>query len=266
MSAAPRPWRVAIIDDDAQFARDLEKLLSHDQSLQVVARINDPRQVEAWLEGQAREVQNQAESDVAAEAAEAWLEGADLALVDLDMPHLSGIEVCRRIGRQKPQVKCLILTALERPDLLARAFAAGAVGYLTKDMSGADISRQIHRALGGAHPLSETATEWMVRGAFGRLFAAEAQGGANSEAGATGVAGGSPGEQGPGQSLAQTLAALPPLKQEIARLIVKAMPYRQIAAELSLAEITVRRYASDIFRQFGVSSRQELTIVWLAGR
>lgn len=55
-----------------------------------------------------------------------------LALIDIKLPGISGLEVTRRLTRQLPQIRIIVLTAMDGPGIAARAFAAGAKGFLTK--------------------------------------------------------------------------------------------------------------------------------------
>src|SRR5690242_17200760 len=73
----------------------------------------------------------------------------DLVLLDVRMPHLSGLEVCRelRAGPLTVRVPIIILTARSRPQDLEQAYAAGATGYIVKPFSPRDLVLQVEAAL-----------------------------------------------------------------------------------------------------------------------
>lgn len=89
---------------------------------------------------------------VAAFSAEHALEEAlgaafDAAVVDINMPGIDGIEVCRRLVHALPNVRVLMLTGREAEDDEAKAVAAGAVRLLTKPISLADLRDEITKVL-----------------------------------------------------------------------------------------------------------------------
>jgi DNA-binding response OmpR family regulator len=87
-----------------------------------------------------------------ANSAEEALEAAgrqdfDLALVDINMPGMDGIEVCRRLGEMRPGIRVLIVTGRDAEDDPQRAAAAGARRLLTKPMSLAVLRDEMLRVL-----------------------------------------------------------------------------------------------------------------------
>jgi DNA-binding NarL/FixJ family response regulator len=89
----------------------------------------------------------------------------DVVLMDVTMPVLGGVEATRRLARDAPGVKVVMLTMHADADVLARALAAGAVGYLVKDCSIADVVATVRLAAAGETTLSpELASSMLTEG------------------------------------------------------------------------------------------------------
>lgn len=73
----------------------------------------------------------------------------DVALLDIGMPGLGGLEVAELLRDQLPEVRVLILTTFNRPGYLRRAMEAGAAGFLLKDAPADDLARAIRAAAAG---------------------------------------------------------------------------------------------------------------------
>src|SRR5262249_50998089 len=76
----------------------------------------------------------------------------DLALIDLSMPGLSGLDLIRRLKLEKPRLPILVLSMHGERQYAARALKAGASGYLTKDSAGAELLGAIRKVSGGGGP------------------------------------------------------------------------------------------------------------------
>jgi two-component system response regulator DesR len=118
--------RVLLADDQHLVRGALAALLALEPDIEVVAQVAD--------------------GAAAVEAAAAL--APDVALLDIEMPALDGIEATARIGRQAPGVRVLILTTFGRPGYLRRALHAGARGFIVKDAPAARLAlavREVHR-------------------------------------------------------------------------------------------------------------------------
>jgi two-component system response regulator DesR len=73
----------------------------------------------------------------------------DVALLDIGMPGLDGLEVAELLREQLPEIRVLILTTFNRPGYLKRAMEAGAAGFLLKDAPADDLARAIRAAAAG---------------------------------------------------------------------------------------------------------------------
>lgn len=89
----------------------------------------------------------------------------DVAVLDLQMPGLDGLEVAERLHRELPEVACMIVTSHGRPGHLKRALAVGVRGFLPKTTSAvtlAEVVRTVHA--GGRHVDPELAAEAIAAG------------------------------------------------------------------------------------------------------
>jgi DNA-binding NarL/FixJ family response regulator len=130
--------RIAIVDDHTLFAEACRKLLESD--FEVVGTYSDPR---AFLIdfSQLR---------------------ADVAILDVAMPLLNGLDTAREVLRIDPKVRVIILTMSEDPDIAAEAFRAGASGYLLKRSAGAEMIRAIREVMNQRYYLTPLLTKDLV--------------------------------------------------------------------------------------------------------
>ncbi len=123
---APRPIRVLVADDHAILREGLVRLLGSVDGLEVVAEAAD-----------------------GAEALARVLElDPDVAVLDVVMPRMDGIEAARRIKRSHPRTELVVLTGYRSEAYFRQAFEAGARGYLLKDC---DLERLVHAIRQAAH-------------------------------------------------------------------------------------------------------------------
>jgi DNA-binding NarL/FixJ family response regulator len=88
----------------------------------------------------------------------------DIAMLDMSMPGLSGIDLIKRLKAEKPALKLLVLSMHGEAQYAARALKAGASGYLTKDSAGDQLVLALRKiAAGGVH-ISEVAAASLVSG------------------------------------------------------------------------------------------------------
>jgi DNA-binding NarL/FixJ family response regulator len=91
----------------------------------------------------------------------------DLAVLDMSMPGVAGIELIKRVKLEKPRLRVLVLSMHGEQQYAARAIKAGASGYLTKDSAAAQLVGAIRKIAGGGVHLSEAAAAQLVMTASG---------------------------------------------------------------------------------------------------
>ena len=87
----------------------------------------------------------------------------DVAVLDIAMPHLNGLETSRRLRESVPQTKIIVLTMHPEEPYVLEALQAGAVGYVLKTQAAVDIVQAIHTAVQGAIYLSPRVTNAVVQ-------------------------------------------------------------------------------------------------------
>jgi len=166
----------------------------------------------------------------------------DIALLDIAMPRLSGIEATRQIKHLSPGTAILILSAYDDDEYVFALLEAGAAGYLLKNVRGRDLVeaiRSVHAGESVLHPV-------IARKVIERVV------------------------QPPPQGQAQeSLELLTERELEVLRLAAKGKTNRDIATELCLSTRTVQTHLSTVFAKMQVGSRTEAVVQalqrgWLA--
>jgi len=153
----------------------------------------------------------------------------DLALLDLLLPDTVGFSGFLRLRDSHPKLPILIVSSVEDKPTIREAFALGAVGYLSKSTSVTELSAAIARILSG----SISAPQGFVSaGARGQNEAA----------------------------ILERIKKLTPQQVRVLHLIRNGLQNREIAAELKLAESTVKAHVTEILRKLGLFSRNKAII------
>ena len=163
-----------------------------------------------------------------------------VVLMDLNMPGCDGVAATARITAEHPGTRVVVLTTYADDESIIRALQAGALGYLTKEATRAEIGRAVHAAAAGQaildpgvqqRLLSAAARAPGAPGAPGRL--ARGRGGADDE--------------------------LTPREAEVLRLIAAGQSNREIARTLFVSEATVKTHVNRIFAKTGSRDRAQAT-------
>ncbi len=153
----------------------------------------------------------------------------DVAVLDIRMPGLSGIEACRQIVETVPNCRVIMLTSYAEDELLFAAIQAGASGYVLKRIGDNELVHAVERVSRGEGMLDPAMTATV----FAEMRkATEAQ-------------------------HAAAFADLTPQELAVLALVAEGMTNRQIAVKLYLGEGTVRNYVSSVLTKIGVSNRAE---------
>jgi two-component system response regulator DevR len=154
----------------------------------------------------------------------------DVALLDVSLPDGSGVEVCRDLRAAHPELRCIMLTSYADDEALFDAIMAGAAGYLLKQVRGAELLDGIRRVAQGDSLLDPTLTARVLE----RVRNA-------------------PEED-------ERLASLSEQERRILTLLADGLTNRQIAAEMFLAEKTVKNYVSNLLAKMGMQRRTEAAV------
>jgi two-component system response regulator DevR len=152
----------------------------------------------------------------------------DVAVLDARLPDGSGIEVCRIIREDDPNVRCLILTSYDDDDAIFAAVLAGAAGYVLKQIRGTNLIDAIRQVAAGRSLLDPSVTERVLNRIRGN------------------------------DSADPRLALLNEQERRILDLITDGMTNRQIGDTLFLAEQTVKNNVSSLLGKLGMQRRTQV--------
>ena len=163
-------------------------------------------------------------------------ETADVALIDVRLPDLDGLELLRAMKREWPTVPVIMLSTHENAPYVKRALSDGAAGYLLKDATPEDLHRAIDAAISGDGDLLSPRA---IQTLFDDLV--------SSSRSPAGSAGSSP------------LAGyhLTHREHQILALLAEGRSNRSIATNLFVSEETVKAHVGSIFRKLGVANRTQ---------
>ncbi len=207
------PIRVLLVDDQKLMREGLRILLELEPDLQVVGEAEDGN------------------SALVAYATHQ----PDVVLMDVRMPGMDGVEATWRLRERWPQARIIILTTFNDDEYVFEGLRAGALGYLLKDISGADLAQAI-RTVDAGGALVEPSVAQKVLAEFARLV---------------------PPARPPHEGLPEPLTER---EQEILRLLTRGLSNREIGMRLSLAEGTVKNYVTQILQKLGVRDRTQAAL------
>ncbi|CAM4205182.1 response regulator transcription factor [Kibdelosporangium persicum] len=153
----------------------------------------------------------------------------DVAVLDVRLPDGDGVQVCRDLRAEMPDLRCLMLTSYSDDEALFESVMAGAAGYVLKEVRGGDLVRAIRTVAQGGTLLDATATTQVLT----RL------------------------RRGPTDKLAD----LTEQERKVLELIGEGLTNRQIAERLFLAEKTVKNYVSNLLAKLGMRRRTQAAVL-----
>ena len=205
----PLKTRVLVADDHPIVLRGLVGVLGQQPDFEVTASASD-----------------------GAEAVKLALSGnVDLAILDVSMPRMTGLQAAREITHRDPKVRVLILSMHENDEYLFEALRAGASGYVLKTGVDRDLIEACRAAMRGEPFLYPGAVRALIREHLERARRGES---------------------------ART-DPLTPREQEIVKLIAEAHTNDEIASLLVISKKTVERHRANILEKLGMTDRVELT-------
>jgi DNA-binding NarL/FixJ family response regulator len=205
----PLKTRILLADDHAVVRRGLRLVLDAEPDLEVVAEAGDG--------GDAVQ--------------QALTEDVDLAVLDVTMPRLTGLQAATELSKRRPELKVLMLSMHDNEQYLFQALKAGAAGYVLKTAADRDLVEACRSAMRGEPFIYPKGVAALIRE---YLEAAPA---------------GSIEDEDP----------LTPRELEIVKLIAESYTTRQIAETLVISEKTVERHRSNVLEKLGFRDRVALT-------
>lgn len=206
--------RVLIADDDPIIHDSFARLLDSQDGITVVATAPN-----------------------GAEALTKMTRSIDVALIDVDMPILDGIEAAKLIRKSYPQTTIIMLTAFEHEDSLAQALAAGVQGFLTKNTTPKEIAEYLKKARAGT-TVFDTRPTTILTESYTEKALTQAQ----------------------YADFINAVNTLPQRLQPVFTQLLDAKTNKEIAQELHMSPTTVRSYVSEILAHTGCKSRGQLAI------
>ena len=177
----------------------------------------------------------EAESSAAALESMRTSAKVDLALVDVRMPDLDGLELLKALKVDWPDMPVIMLSTYENAPYVKRALADGAAGYLLKDATPEDLSQAINVAMSGSgNVLSPRVIQ--------NLFEDQESSGGSSNG-------------------RRSEYSLTQREHDILALLAEGRSNREIAGRLYLSEKTVKAHLAAIFRKLGVTNRTQAAMM-----
>jgi DNA-binding NarL/FixJ family response regulator len=204
----PLVTRILVADDHPIVRSGLKTVLDAQPDLEVVAEASDG----------AEAVRKALSSDV------------HLAILDVAMPKLTGIQAAAELHKRKPDLKLLMLSMYDGEQFLFESLKAGASGYVLKSDADHDIVDACRRTMRGQSFLYPAAITTLMRDYIERGRADDSQ-----------------------------FDVLTPRELQVLKLIAEAHTSKEIAAELVISVKTVERHRQNILEKLGMSDRVELT-------
>ena len=200
--------RIVVVDDHAVVRQGICHLLQKEPDLEVIGEAGD--------------------GEVAIKIIEQLR--PDVAILDISMPKLNGIEVTRRVKPTCPSTAILILTAYDDDEYISTLLEAGAAGYLLKGVD----SREVVEAVRAVHTGESVLDPAIARKVFSQYASTTAKAG----------------KEKPAPELSER-------EIEVLKRAAKGMSNKDIAGELSISMRTVQGHLASIFNKLGVGSRTE---------
>jgi DNA-binding NarL/FixJ family response regulator len=197
--------RVFLLDDHEVVRRGVASMLEAEGDIEVVGEAGSAEQALARIPAVSPHV----------------------AVLDVRLPDGDGVNVCREIRSQLPQVACLMLTSFSDEEALFDAVMAGASGYVLKQIHGSDLVGAVRTVASGESLLDPHSTGQMMQRLRDRAARKD------------------------------PLAALTEQEKQILDLIGEGLTNRQIGERMFLAEKTVKNYISNLFAKLGMSRRTQ---------
>ncbi|MDX3658792.1 response regulator transcription factor [Streptomyces sp. ID05-26A] len=201
--------RILLADDHALVRRGVRMILDNEPDLEVVGEAGD-----------GAEAISRAKQDK-----------PDLAILDIAMPRLTGLQAARELSRLQPDLRILILTMYDNEQYFFEALKAGASGYVLKSVADRDLVEACRSAMRGEPFLYPGAVNSLIRNYLDRAK----------------EGGGFPAK------------AITDREEEILKLVAEGHSSKEIADMLVISVKTVERHRANLLQKLGLKDRLELT-------
>ena len=205
----PLKTRILLADDHTIVRQGLRFIIDAEPDLEVVAEASNGHEA----------------------LTRAMKDDIDLAILDIAMPTMTGLQAARELAARRPELRMLILSMHDDEGYLFEALKAGTAGYVLKSVADRDLVEACRAAMRGEPFLYAGAERALVRDYVQRARAGE-----------------TPPED-----------PLTPREQQIVKLIAESHTNRQIAEVLTISEKTVETHRANILEKLGMRDRVELT-------
>ena len=205
----PLKTRILLADDHTIVRQGLRFIIDAEPDLEVVAEASNGNEA----------------------VARAVRDDIDLAILDIAMPTMTGLQAARELAARRPELRMLILSMHDDEGYLFEALKAGTAGYVLKSVADRDLVEACRAAMRGEPFLYAGAERALVRDYVQRARA--------------------------GQDVVEE--PLTPREQQIVKLIAESHTNRQIAEVLTISEKTVETHRANILEKLGMRDRVELT-------
>jgi DNA-binding NarL/FixJ family response regulator len=203
------PTRILLADDHSLVRRGLRMILDAEPDLTVVAEAADGTEAVA-----------------AATAGE-----VDLAVLDIAMPQMTGLQAARQISQSAPEVRILILSMYDNEQYFFEALRAGASGYVLKSVADRDLIEACRASMRGESFLYPGAVTALIRDYLER--------------------------DRRGDRMPNSI--LTPREEQITKLIAEGNSTKEIAESLRISAKTVDRHRANVLQKLGLRDRLDLT-------
>ena len=201
--------RILLADDHTLVRRGVRLILESEPGLRVVAEAGDG--AEAVALGRTHQV--------------------DLAVLDVAMPRMTGIQAARELSRRSPSLRILMLSMYDNEQYFFESLKAGASGYVLKSVADQDLLNACRAAIKGELFIYPGVVSTLMRSHLERLRRGDE----------------------PRQNL------LTPREDEVLKLIAEGHPSKSIADQLTISLKTVEHHRANILQKLGMRDRTELT-------
>jgi len=193
--------KVLLADDHALVRAGINALLQQMENVEVVAQAENGKQALSLI------LQHE----------------PDVALLDISMPEMSGLEVTKYLSQEKPKIRIIILSMHNDEEYVAEALCSGAAGYLLKGSSPVELQLSINSVFQGGIYLSPNVSEYVVSGYVERI-----------------------------ENNATSNDNLTPRQREILHLIAKGKTTKEIGLKLNISVKTVEAHRANLMERLGI--------------